>query len=89
MENYIIKVVYFPIYPGTNPGETQGKAEDTNQRKRVEGGNMKKMQSWREDEWTREIYEDIYSQDIRYEDLENDGLADWEEAFMQGWDDAA
>lgn len=50
---------------------------------------MKKIQSWREDEWTREIYEDIYSQDIRYEDLENDGLADWEEAFMQGWDDAA
>lgn len=88
MENYIIEVVYFPIYPGTNPGETNAKRK-THKRKRVEGGNMKKIQSWREDEWTREIYEDIYSQDIRYEDLENDGLAGWEEAFMQGWDDAA
>ena len=54
---------------------------------------MKKIQSWREDEWTREIYgelsQDIYSMDMRNEELENDGLADWEEAFMQGWDDAA
>ena len=49
---------------------------------------MKKIQSWKEDEWTREIYEDIYSEDVRMDDLENDGLAGWEEAFMAGWDDA-
>ena len=50
---------------------------------------MKKIQSWKEDEWTKEIYEDIYSGDVREDDLDNDRLADWEEAFMQGWDDAA
>ena len=47
---------------------------------------MKKMQSWREEEWTREIYDDIYGIGARDEELENDGLADWEVAFMQGWD---
>jgi len=49
---------------------------------------MKKIQSWKEDEWTKEIYNDIYGMDSRSEALENDALSDWEEAFMAGWDQA-
>lgn len=50
---------------------------------------MRKLDSWREDEWTHEIYDDVYSLETREEGLENDGLADWEAAFMDGWDRAA
>ena len=50
---------------------------------------MKKIQSWKEDEWTREIYDDIYNLEVREDELDNDMISDWEQAFMEGWDDAA
>lgn len=50
---------------------------------------MKKIQSWKEDEWTREIYDDIYNLEVREDELDNDMISDWEQAFMAGWDDAA
>lgn len=47
------------------------------------------FQGWDDKDWMREMYSDVYNQDRRNADLENDELAAWEAAFMEGYDIAA
>ena len=47
-----------------------------------------RMNHWKEDEWTEEIYHDVYTADFRDVELENDELSSWEAAFMDGYERA-
>lgn len=49
----------------------------------------KPLQQWREDEWTDDIYGDVYRPEGRAAGFDNDEIADWEVAFMEGYDLAA
>lgn len=51
--------------------------------------NAQRFQDWREEDWTQDMYGDVYNPSSRDNDVDNDELAAWEAAFMEGYEMAA